>query len=674
MKNKSFKAFLMSTISTVLCISMLIATTLAWFTDTVTSSANSIIAGNLDLAVSYSKTGDGTDWADLHGSDSLFSGSFWEPGHTEVVYLKIENRGTLDLKYLLNVSPIKETGGINVNGNAFMLSDYLVFKTVKMATLTPYTRETARAAAGTETKLNQPALSQSGSIVSGGNAEYVALIVYMPESVGNEANYKTGTTPPEIELGITVIATQVNPSAGFEPYDELLLEQVIQVHESEEVEVDSTGKTTTQTLLSAQKDGSVVGTAIIPAGVQMESGVTRVTLNIVPDTDPSNAPYHAVAGDNQLAIPLNIQLIGISASNTEPITISYFIGKNLMGVTIYHMGVPINNTYDSETGLVTFESATFSPFTVVYNKPVPTVYPEGITADSYPQGKNFLGNDSKYYADLKSAINAGVSTVYVKENSKVKASATGTNRTDYVIADITVYANGADFQHGEVAIKASGSLQDTINITIYSSRNLAVWGEPTASGKTYNVSFYNSANIGTSTNTGQFVMYRTDNPATDAINVTLRNCTLKSIGGLHDNAVHSTSIGSVNIIGCTFDTVGVPVNISLKQDNGIMSVNVQNCTFINCGHIAADESNDYHAPVRLVNTVSPNSVTGTISDNTFIGTVGYNGDIHLGDYRPNKPSEPFSVTVKSKGTTKVYVNGAITTMNDGEAQTFSYTK
>ena len=37
----------------------------------------------------------------------------------------------------------------------------------------------------------------------------MAVVVYMPTTVGNEANYKTGTNCPEIKLGINLFATQL---------------------------------------------------------------------------------------------------------------------------------------------------------------------------------------------------------------------------------------------------------------------------------------------------------------------------------------------------------------------------------------------------------------------------------------------------------------------------------
>lgn len=61
-------AFLMSLTSLILCVAMLVGSTFAWFTDTVTSGANKIIAGNLDVEVSYK---DGDTWKTIEGADSL---------------------------------------------------------------------------------------------------------------------------------------------------------------------------------------------------------------------------------------------------------------------------------------------------------------------------------------------------------------------------------------------------------------------------------------------------------------------------------------------------------------------------------------------------------------------------------------------------------------------------
>lgn len=203
-------ALLSSVIALFLCFSMLLGTTFAWFTDSVTSANNVIKSGNLDIELEYAKVVDGdiTEWNTVAGKDNIFDkNALWEPGRVEVVYLKVSNLGTLALKYQLGVNIVNEIGGKNVAGEDFKLSDHLVFKVVDLATEpdTAYTREEAVAAAG-----NVKGLKDYNSVTTAlevGGTDYVALIVYMPENIGNEANYR-GDAIPTIELGINLYATQ----------------------------------------------------------------------------------------------------------------------------------------------------------------------------------------------------------------------------------------------------------------------------------------------------------------------------------------------------------------------------------------------------------------------------------------------------------------------------------
>ena len=50
-KYSTKKALIASVLSLVLCFSMLVGTTFAWFTDSVTSANNIIMAGNLDIEI-----------------------------------------------------------------------------------------------------------------------------------------------------------------------------------------------------------------------------------------------------------------------------------------------------------------------------------------------------------------------------------------------------------------------------------------------------------------------------------------------------------------------------------------------------------------------------------------------------------------------------------------------
>ena len=47
------QALISSALAVLMCVSMLIGTTFAWFTDTASTGVNKIVAGNLDIELSY---------------------------------------------------------------------------------------------------------------------------------------------------------------------------------------------------------------------------------------------------------------------------------------------------------------------------------------------------------------------------------------------------------------------------------------------------------------------------------------------------------------------------------------------------------------------------------------------------------------------------------------------
>ena len=82
-KKTSRRALLTSVMALVMCLVMLVGTTFAWFTDSVTSGVNTIKSGNLDMEVTY-KTAKGGEQATgtLTDQTKLFDdGALWEPGH-----------------------------------------------------------------------------------------------------------------------------------------------------------------------------------------------------------------------------------------------------------------------------------------------------------------------------------------------------------------------------------------------------------------------------------------------------------------------------------------------------------------------------------------------------------------------------------------------------------------
>ena len=212
-KKSAKRTLVMSALSLFLCIAMLAGTTFAWFTDSVSSKNNIIKAGNLDIELYWSV--DAKDWHKVGERTNIFKeDTLWEPGHTEVVYLKVVNEGSLAMKYRLGINIVDETDGVNQDGRLFRLSDYIKFGVVETADVNYYgTREEALAAVD-NFKLISAGYNESSVLYPITNAEgyateeYATLVVTMPESVDDVANHN-GINDPQIFLGLNVFATQL---------------------------------------------------------------------------------------------------------------------------------------------------------------------------------------------------------------------------------------------------------------------------------------------------------------------------------------------------------------------------------------------------------------------------------------------------------------------------------
>lgn len=208
------RALLTSVLALVLSLAMLAGSTFAWFTDTASTGVNRIVSGNLDVGLEYWGVGeDGQKkWLTAENSEELFDeNALWEPGYTQIVYLKVKNDGNLALTYAMQITPVHETVGVNVDGEEFKLSDYIkfgwtTFTADENGTPVALDREAAQTGVGEGTQLGTTLHRQAAKPMEAGAEELVALVAWMPENVGNEANYST--VQPTIELSLKVLATQ----------------------------------------------------------------------------------------------------------------------------------------------------------------------------------------------------------------------------------------------------------------------------------------------------------------------------------------------------------------------------------------------------------------------------------------------------------------------------------
>ena len=104
------RALLTSALAMLMCVTMLIGTTFAWFTDTASTAVNKIQAGTLDVElwqadVDEKLSSTALKWvkADGHAEEAVL----WEPGCTyNLESFRIKNNGNLALKYKVIISGI----------------------------------------------------------------------------------------------------------------------------------------------------------------------------------------------------------------------------------------------------------------------------------------------------------------------------------------------------------------------------------------------------------------------------------------------------------------------------------------------------------------------------------------------------------------------------------------
>ena len=165
---------------------------------------------------------------ELDSSTKLFAdNASWEPGYTEVAYLMLENKGELAFNYELSLNIYDEIGGVNVKDSDFKLSEF-IYAGAKFDTdedeITVETRDDASLIASAKLTSGLNLVPSDLDLMKEGELEkiYCAIVVQMPSSVGNEANYKAEyeadgslvkvdgkvKNKPSIDLGVTVFAKQ----------------------------------------------------------------------------------------------------------------------------------------------------------------------------------------------------------------------------------------------------------------------------------------------------------------------------------------------------------------------------------------------------------------------------------------------------------------------------------
>lgn len=204
-----YRSLCTSLLSTLLSLVMLVGTTFAWFTESITTGVYTITAGNLSTVTSYCKTWG--DWKILeNGNKDLFGGmTFSNPDTTQTAYLRLENKSLNPVKYLISFLCDSETAGTLENSNGTNTPNQELSKLMSFA-------YTVASDATTEGSTLTFGPSENGKVtlgdskgkpfsilVPGGGTVHVKLEL----TLGSYEGEWTGTLP-SIDLKLKLVITQ----------------------------------------------------------------------------------------------------------------------------------------------------------------------------------------------------------------------------------------------------------------------------------------------------------------------------------------------------------------------------------------------------------------------------------------------------------------------------------
>ena len=391
MKNTA-KSLWASVLALVLCVSMLLGTTFAWFTDSVSSDRNTIAAGNLDVTLEYLKDGAFT----TVGSDTkVFDPNIkWEPGYTSLTCLRVTNAGTLALQYLLSITVEAGTAILGENGEnlADVIKVYTCYGENTAADYEEIETSVLWQYEGTLTEvMRKPNDFLGGQLLPAGETpdanalattkekeQVLTVALHMEETAGNE--YQKLSVG---DIYVNLVATQWNDEmdgfgAGYDADAIFPLAPGMLLYTSAPAVKDANGYLANALMLGADGD---TGTASLPAGVKLADGADEVALQLSVIKN-REAVVEMKGGD--VAIPLDVHMVGVASDNDKPITVTLngLFPKNYAqyNIRLFHVenGVTRAMTavdsladldahnefyYDDATGTVTLAMATFSEVT-----------------------------------------------------------------------------------------------------------------------------------------------------------------------------------------------------------------------------------------------------------------------------------------------------------------------
>jgi len=301
-KTKSTKrALLMSALALLMCVSMLIGSTFAWFTDSVTSSGNIIKSGTLDVTMEWkdaTTTGAQQTYKDA-SAGAIFNYDLWEPGYVEAKNIKISNVGTLALKYNLNIA---------ANGEVSELADVIdVYFAEGEYTLA--SREmTELTLVGTLSDILDGMPANMAGDLEANTADTVTIALKMQEDAGNE--YQGLSIGSDFKVVLMATQDNVEKDSFDENYDDIdVPEKDIKVIDGNTYYYYNNGVVA----LREVPYGNVGTTFTVPDGVTV--------IGIAKDKNDTDGPvFSKYSSVESITLPEGVTEINARAINMKTLT------------------------------------------------------------------------------------------------------------------------------------------------------------------------------------------------------------------------------------------------------------------------------------------------------------------------------------------------------------------
>ncbi len=466
-----------SLLAIILCISIMVGGTYAWFTDTASANVNKIEAGTLNVSL-YMKDNNG-DFVPAEGKTLQFlvdgkipsdeTQIFWEPNCTyDLPQLKIQNDGNLALKYKVVIN--------GINGNA-KLNEAIVWT------------------------IGDAALGEDKMLKAGESAIFT-VSGHMKKEAGNEYQGLTITG-----ISITVYATQVS-------YEHDTTDNTYDEDATYDIKINSeaqgnlvVAQASAQSEITVTKETEITdGTVSVtyPVGVVLEQATKvdgeatdeqKATVEQKLEYKGNTTTTQGVTVSQGQAVANYELTLPVAQTNTKLIPIKIQYQKGLNGVEVYHSGNKVSTTvstnaeyfiYNSEDGTLTLYLFHASKIDIVYNKaeklPENTQIVKSLDELEAAVGALHDGDYIALGANIATNKNSGQITFTRAENTSGKITAT-LDLNDYVFAgqigdvsfdndDITVNVIGTEKAIADFYKHQEGHLVNTFAVLNYSGKTI----------------------------------------------------------------------------------------------------------------------------------------------------------------------------------------------------------